>query len=89
MSGAKCVPREPDERMTRAMDAVADLTAAHEWRAAWDAAPACECEAQRLLRELVEALDARYSYDSEEERRRERMRAHTLTAARTYLRRKP
>lgn len=52
----KCVPREPDDAMRSAMyDTEREPDDA--WRAGFDAAPACECEAERLLRGMVDAHD--------------------------------
>jgi hypothetical protein len=56
-SGAKCVPHEPTPEMVDA--ALACLMIHHPqgaWRAMYDAAPPCECEATRLLREVVPLL---------------------------------
>lgn len=57
----KCVPRDMTVGMVAAAWAQRDDGKSItdelrcEWRAALDAAPACECEAQRLLWELVDS----------------------------------
>ena len=48
MSEHKCVPRIATVPMLEAGKLNTD-----QWCAAWDAAPACECEAERLLRDIL------------------------------------
>lgn len=62
-SGAKCVPREPTAAMLNAAyrplgEPGNESPVRNAWMAAHDAAPACECEAERLLREWFDAWDA-------------------------------
>jgi hypothetical protein len=76
-SGAKCVPREPDEAMVSA--APPAVLPEDVWLRMFDAAPPCECECERLLRELAVAIDTLAVG-----RLPERV-SNAMTAARAYL----
>lgn len=92
MSEHKCVPRDMTLEMFEAVlesnaGPDADATVRLEWQAAYDAAPARECEAERLLRELVTAAD---DHDDDPQNATAADKSYfAWQAARAYLGRKP